>query len=269
MWAVPLTRIRRRPPLERTPDIAGKRFLFIGGLHRSGTSILHRLLREHQNTSGFSRSGARQDEGQHLQSVFPTAKAHGGPGRFAFDDNSHLTESSNLVSDDNRQKLLREWGAYYDLSRKVLLEKSPPNILRARFLQALIPESCFVFIVRHPIPVSLSTLNWSKTSIIELMQHWHKAHEILRGDLPHLKRALVMRYEDLITSPEDCLAKICRLVEIEEFAPQESLLDHNQTYFSQWAFRHQSERDLLTRRHPDIARFAGSFGYSFDVPFVT
>src|SRR5262245_49725427 len=171
--------LKKKGPLARVPAMDGKRVLLICGLHRSGTSILHRLLREHPATSGFSDTGVFQDEGQHLQSVFPAAYHFGGAGRFAFYPKAHLTESSELVTDANRNKLLREWGAYYDLSKDVLLEKSPPNIIRSRFFQAMFPDSCFVFIVRHPIAVSIATTKWSRTSVAELMFHWRIAHGLM------------------------------------------------------------------------------------------
>ena len=89
---------KRRKPLSRVPVIDDKTFVFIGGLHRSGTSILHRLLCEHPDTSGFEDTGVPEDEGQHLQSVFEPAYIHGGPGEFAFHAEAHLTEKSSLVS---------------------------------------------------------------------------------------------------------------------------------------------------------------------------
>ena len=62
-----LRRVARRPPLSETPKVAGERFLFLGGLHKSGTSILHRLLRAHPDTSGLFNTGFPQDEGQLVQ----------------------------------------------------------------------------------------------------------------------------------------------------------------------------------------------------------
>src|SRR5215471_2962371 len=52
-----------------------------------------RLLAAHPEMSGFSGTGVPADEGQHLQSVYPAAKKYGGPGRFGFAAESHLTES--------------------------------------------------------------------------------------------------------------------------------------------------------------------------------
>ena len=169
---------KRRKPLLEIPDIDDRRFLFIGGLHRSGTSILHRLLREHPLTSGFHDTGVMEDEGQHLQSVIPAAHAYGGPGEFAFHPDAHLTETSRLISHHNRDTLLKEWGAYYNLEKQILLEKSPPNLIRSRFFRQMFPHSSFVFIVRHPIAVALATEKWSNRTIIERLLHWHSAHSI-------------------------------------------------------------------------------------------
>ena len=94
-----------------TSPFDGKTLVFVGGLHRSGTSLLHRCLAEHPDASGFRGTGVPEDEGQHLQSVYRPARAHGGPGRFGFDPGAHLTEESPLVSDENRGAPRRRLGA--------------------------------------------------------------------------------------------------------------------------------------------------------------
>ena len=72
---------------------------------------------------------------------------------FGFDKRSYL------ISDDKqRQKLFDEWSQNWDLSKQFLVEKSPPNIIRTRFLQAMYPNASFVTILRDPIAVSFATL---------------------------------------------------------------------------------------------------------------
>ena len=259
--------LQNRRPLHEVPDVRGKVFVFLGGLHRSGTSILHRVLRAHPSVSGFSKTGVQQDEGQHLQTVFPSAIGLGGPGRFAFYTGSHLTEESACVSESNTGRLLREWGAYLDLSKKVYIEKSPPNLLRARMLQALVPGSRFVFVVRHPLAVSLATQKWSKTSLVELLLHWFVAHSILASDLQYIDNALVLRYEDFVRKPELALEGICAFVGIDTVVPDERIQDRNESYLADWAATSDSELGVLDTAFPSIRAFARKLGYRFDVPY--
>jgi hypothetical protein len=243
------------------------RYLFVCGLHRSGTSLLFRCLRQHPLVSGFSGTGVPEDEGQHLQTVYPPAYALGGPGRFGFDPASHLTEDSALVSAANRAKLLAEWGAHWDLGRPILLEKSPPNLVRSRFLQALLPESTFLVITRHPIANAYATQKWSRTPLWSLVHHWLLCHERFEADRPRLSQVISLKYEDLVASPDATLARVYAALEVEPVpAGLEIRPEINRAYFERWERR---QRSLLSR--PYLAalrrRFEGRvrrFGYSLD-----
>jgi hypothetical protein len=259
---------RRRAPLSTTPDLAGRRFLLLGGLHRSGTSVLHRLLRAHPDTSGFANTGVWEDEGQHLQSVFPNAHQFGGPGRFAFDPGAHLTETSPLVSPVNRDRLLRQWGAYYDLAKPVLLEKSPPNLIRARFFQALLPDTRFAFLVRHPIAVAYATQKWTRTSVAELLLHWCLAHRLMLGDLCELDDALVLRYEDLVAAPEPSLDAVFRLAELTPIRASERIENYNPRYFATWEQQRSTWNDGEAALTELAAPTMAAFGYRLAPPLV-
>jgi len=192
-----------------------KRVLFVCGLHKSGTSLLHTLLREHPEISGFRETGVPQDEGQHLQSVFPPASKFGGPGRFAFRPESFLDETSALLSQANQDKLRREWMRHWDLSKPVLVEKSPINLVRSRFLQSIFENSYFVLIKRHPISVALSTQRWTGTSVTGLLSHWLAAHARWESDRPHLRHSMEIRYEQLVSDPVTVLSGIARFIGVE------------------------------------------------------
>lgn len=140
------------------------RFVVIGGPHRGGTTLLSRALKAHPLVSGFSDQKLDDDgvggwmqgvtenadtdfsEGAWLQSVLPTfgivsaapapGAAPSGLGRYAFDETNHYTEQSALATAENSVQLVREWGANWNLSRPVLLEKTPTNMLTSRLLQA-------------------------------------------------------------------------------------------------------------------------------------
>ena len=209
--------------------------------------------------SGFGDTGVPADEGQHLQDVYPTAREFGGPGRFAFAAGAHITEASPLVSTENAERLLALWAPHWSLDRTVLLEKSPPNLIRARFLQALFPEAAFVIVVRHPVAVALATQKWSRTSVGSLLRHWLAAHRTFEADRPSLHRVLVVSYEGLARDPPGTLARVQELAGLSPRAPEGQVRpDGNTAYFEQWRKLGPRSR-LLARR---FERHVEGFGYS-------
>jgi len=212
----------------------GHKFIFLCGLHRSGTSPLFRILREHPEISGFRDTGVPEDEGQHLQTVFPAAKSYGGPGRFGFAQEAHLTEKSALVTSENQQRLIAEWSKHWDLGKPCLLEKSPPNLIRTRFFQALFPGSHFIVITRHPIAASLATRKWASSSLESLIEHWLHCHRIFELDRPHLRHVHVLKYEDLIRDTDTELERIYGFLRLEPHPSQPLNPAGNEPYLSEW-----------------------------------
>jgi hypothetical protein len=218
------------------------KFVFLCGLHKSGTSPLFRILREHPEISGFRKTSAPEDEGQHLQTVFPAGNVYGGPGRFGFSKEAHLTEESALITLERRQKLFEEWSKYWDLTKPCLLEKSPPNLIRTRFLQALFPDSYFIVISRHPIAVSFSTAKWDSSGLESLMKHWLHCHRLFELDRPHLRRVSVIKYEDLIRATETKLEEIYGFLGLARHPGLPLNAAGNDRYFSEWMKLSQETR---------------------------
>jgi hypothetical protein len=199
--------------------------VFICGLHRSGTTPLHQTLATHPEVSGFRDTGVPYDEGQHLQDVYPTAGAHGGPGRFAFDPAARLTEDSALATPETAERLFGQWAPHWQLGRRVLIEKSPPNLIRTRFLQRLYPDAKFVVIVRHPLVTALATTKFQTTKLMRLtfrrpplfdmVRHWAVAHQLFLADRPKLRNAHVLRWEDLCADPDGVLRDIGTFIGID------------------------------------------------------
>jgi hypothetical protein len=221
-------------PKSDAQEINRYRFIFLCGLHRSGTSPLFRVLREHPQISGFRNTGAPEDEGQHLQNVFLPARFYGGPGRFGFMEEAHLTETSPLVNDANRSKLFDQWSRYWDLGKPYLIEKSPPNLIRTRFLQALFPPSYFVVITRHPVAVSLATRKWVRSSVESLIVHWLYCHDLFVSDRTYLQRVHIIRYEDLIRHPDKVILNVYKFLGLEPHSLQALDPHVNEQYFNQW-----------------------------------
>ena len=245
--------------------------LFIGGPHRSGSTLLWKLLSNHTGTIAFDDNGVSSttipstkgsgsssssnqynydhkinrvdfnNEGIFLQSIYTTMgllsvdtpmssilsskdNVKSGLGTYAFFARNHLTETSELINNENRIKLLSEWAYHWKLNKKLtsnfdvisddgndggssnsnsneglLLEKSSPNMIISRFLQnmltlnntAKIKPSYYLYVTRHPIAVALSHRRWSTCSnmtLQELIEHWLIQHEIMMEDMKTLKK---------------------------------------------------------------------------------
>jgi len=223
-----------------------KKIIFISGLHRSGTSLLYKILKQNNNISGLSNTNEIEDEGQHVQNIYKPAYEFGGVGRFGFDPSAKLDENSNLVTEENRIKLFKQWSRYWDNEKEFLLEKSPPNIIRTKFLQAMFPNSYFINLTRHPIATSLASKKWSKTSLKDLIKHWLLCHETFNHDSIKLKNVLNIKYEELIDNQEHVLNSISKFLDTK-IMPSDIPIKQgiNDKYFKIW----QKQSKNIFERH--------------------
>jgi Sulfotransferase family len=184
-------------------DTSNYKHVFVCGLPRSGTSVIARNIGRLHNCTGLKNTGVLEDEGQYLQDVYPLGGECGGDGRFGFDPRMHLIETSTLLTPDNVTKLRESWRPYWDSSKTIHMEKSPANLLRTRFLQAAFPNSYFVVIRRHPVPVSIAIQKWkvNVTSLYNLFEHWLQCYDLFEEDKLFLKHVYELRYEDYVENP--------------------------------------------------------------------
>ena len=240
--------------------------VFLGGLHRSGTTLLAQMLAEHPQVSGLTNTGVPHDEGQHLHNVVEPATAYGGPGHFGNDPRSHLTEADIAKVAVPGERMFAAWQPYFDLEKRILVEKSPPNLLRFRFLQAAFPDAACVAIVRHPVAVAYATEFWAKRPIGALLEHWLHAHEVFERDRPHIKRLLWMRYEDIVADPAAALIQLDEFLGIGAHCTTEPVRnDTNRRYFKR--FRHARGVPAALKIAPLVLRYesrlaALGYGYS-------
>ncbi|MCX7356743.1 MAG: sulfotransferase [Alphaproteobacteria bacterium] len=234
--------------------------LFICGLHRSGTSALHEILKLHPAITGFSGTGKPKDEGQHLQSVIGVDGNFGGPGDFCFHDGAHLTEWDVGAYQARLPKLMSSWEALWAPDRPIRVEKSPPNLIRSRFLQAVFGDARFVFIVRHPLAVARATRKWSHASEEYLFRHWLEGHRLMMEDAPHIQRSCCIRYEDLAADLNGTLERVWRVAETPGLTVHgDSFSDHNPNYLDASARFQLSAVEL---------KLLASFGYELEPPFT-
>jgi sulfotransferase family protein len=230
------------------------RFVFVCGLHRSGTTLIARALSRHALVSGFKNTGAIEDEGQFLQSVFPLETAFGGVGRFGFDPRAHMTETSEFNTRKSAMKLRAEWNRYWDLSKPVLLEKTPSNLLRMRLLAQLFKDSQFIVVIRHPVAAALATMKWTEGNVFSLLSHWLHCHRIARAD-GEGGRVLWVSYEGFVRDTVSELARMWRFLSLEPQAGSDAdVRDENAKYFEMWNTRFLGDMDRTIEQLPSERR---------------
>lgn len=259
------------------------RHVFVGGLHRSGTTPFAAVLADHRNVSGLRDTGVIENEGIYLQDVYPQLRRQGGMGRFAFRAGSHLTEHSTLAGPDSAQRLFDSWSPYWDLSRPVLVEKSPNNMVMGGFLQACFPGSQMVVVVRHPVVVALAMAKWDplvvtrkgrrRVGIEGYVRHWVRAHQILRADAARLGGITVVRYEDLVAGPDRELERVREFLGLEGAIPSDGIRGgRSDRYARQWAamasggWLQRRRRRRVEQQFADVIR---EFGYDPETLEVT
>jgi len=205
-------------------------FVFIAGLHRTGTSLLARLLGAHPQISSITGAPVPENEGCYLQGAIPHTALHGRPGHYATDPLQHHVEGSRYDTLEVKQRLLADWSAWYDPAKPWWLEKSPVNLSRMRLYQQLLPTSQFIVILRHPQVMAAALRKWVDEPVEVLLQYGLAAYRQMAADLPYLHCALVLRYEDLVSRPSAALGAACAYLGLDPIAPALDVRNGNTDY---------------------------------------
>ncbi len=201
------------------------RYVFVGGLHRSGTTLLADCLEAHPDVRGLPGGIAPEGEGAFLQGAIAHDAAAGMPGRWATEPGARLFDGGPFDTLEVRDRMRVDWDAWYPPGGVWRVEKSPVNLLRARLYQQLFPACQFVFVLRDPVAVARATAKWSDLPEAALMDHWEAAHVALLEDLPRLHNWLVVRFEDLCADPAAELARVFAFLRLEPVPPPRRIED--------------------------------------------
>ncbi|MBP0484124.1 sulfotransferase family protein [Sagittula salina] len=190
------------------------RYVFVGGLHRSGTSLTARLIAALPGVAAIEGAPVPENEGVYLQGAIPHTARHGAPMQFATDPSQHLVEGCGYDRLETRTRLEEDWAPWFG-EGAWRVEKSPVNLTRMRLYQQIFPLSQFVVVTRHPEKVASAVAKWVDCPAPALVDHWLDAHDTVAEDMTYLHAVLVLRYEDLIADPQASLDRLAAFLGVE------------------------------------------------------
>lgn len=207
--------------------------IFIVGLNKSGTSLVYLMLSRHPALSAIRAfKPPRQKPGTatlHMENygIGEGQKIAGLVEKLRSGSQSYLFACPPVLDDYRLTERDAETGerelvaaAYHGAMVNPgarLVEKSPPNLVRTRYLQALFPDASIIHIVRDPYAnVAANAKKRGRWGTVrDQARHWASGNGLYLEDSASLRRALTIRYEDLAGQPERTMQAICAFCGLE------------------------------------------------------
>jgi hypothetical protein len=191
-------------------SLCGPRFywLFILGVNNSGTTLLARALETHPLIQGLP------EEGQLLTNALPRPDRYGVVRIW-----TQRMDVFRLLEEDDPYPALRAkmaWWRYYRRGGGILLEKSPPNTLRSRWLQHNFRPNKFIAVTRDPYAVCAGIKRREAYDIERAARHWSLANRCLIEDAGYLMSLMWIRYEDFVSEPELTMRRLEKFLGVDE-----------------------------------------------------
>ena len=187
-----------------------KKHFFLIGFPRSGTTLLDTILSSHKNIVVTEEKPI----------IYNMIK------ELSFDGD--INKLGSKVIEDMRNIYYQNLEQYIDKNdakNKVIIDKLPLNIIEARIINKIFPESKFILALRHPLDCILSSymqdfklnsaminfldLNQSAELYNKVMEIWSNYKEISKEKIYQLK------YEDLTNDFEKIIKGLINFIDIE------------------------------------------------------
>ncbi|MDM7859632.1 sulfotransferase [Alteromonas sp. ASW11-36] len=211
-----LGNIFREVKIALTPMPKPEKWTFIVGCYNSGTTLLSELMGKHPSIS------ALPTEGHFITDQFLKDYDLGIPRMWVDREDIFCLNENDPGPDVERIK--KEWAMRLDLSKPVLVEKSPPNAARTRWFQKHFENAHFIGIVRNGYAVAegISRKGDPKSikegwPIGKSAWQWARSNQVMLDDAEQLDKFHLVRYEDLATDPQTELDKIAAFLGLAGF----------------------------------------------------
>lgn len=216
-----LGNVHREVRIALTPFPRNKTWLFLVGCYNSGTTLLAELLGHHPSIS------ALPTEGHFITDQFIKDYDIGLPRMWVDREDIFCLNENDTGPDPYR--LTKEWAMRLDCRKPVLLEKSPPNAAKTRWLQQHFENAHFVGIMRNPYAVAEGITRKADPKhlinswpIEKSAYQWMRSNQVLIEDAKHLKKFMWIKYEDFAEDTVTALNSITDFIGVPSFKNFES-----------------------------------------------
>ncbi len=195
--------------------VSAHKWCFIVGCNNSGTSILQRIL---ENTGQVS---TLPKEGQMYTRVFKRARKRGHERVWS----EYLEELivSHEKPSEPASRLLFDWMRDLPLPiAPVIVEKTPANVARMRWIDRNFPNAHFIGLVRDGYAVCEGIKRKGRQPISHAAKHWARVNEMMMEECNHVKRYLQISYEDITENPEQASTKLAEFLNLDKNKISES-----------------------------------------------
>lgn len=222
----------------------GKKFIFVGGVERSGTTLVQNILDSHPDICGIPE----------YKIIYPIIKLR---NQFRYWVECGLIDSQTCLQDELDQRICRFIESFLnpiidEYGCKFLSEKSPTNVSAFLELLNLFPESKFIHVVRDPRAVISSLIQVRKKieqKRAEPMMSYTEAFVGVRSTSEYVRqilergfqatkkspnKILTILYEELVKNPKIETKRICQFLN----------LNWSDRMLSPGDFKHMGERGM-------------------------
>ena len=182
-------------------------YLFILSPPFSGSTLLSQIISSSKNVSCNNTIGLR--EGQHL----PIVK-----------DLLFTKDRWDPKKEVNWTYIHKIWKKYWIKSKSIFLEKSPPNICRAKHIENEFKPAKFICLVRNPYAQAEGSLRRYKHSAKEAAELSLSYLKYQKENIEELKEVYLIKYEVLTEKTHDVKDKLI------DFLPNLSDININQKF---------------------------------------
>lgn len=173
------------------------KYLFVLSPPRSGSTVLWKLLATSPYVSALPK------EGQFLDSVSPLMRGH------------HWNPEQEFPW----VTIKAEWEKFWDMNKPIHLEKSPPNLIRAKEIENVFFPSFFIVMIRNPYAFCEGYIRRKGKSAASAAKFWLKCANFQINNIKNLSNVKYFTYETFTENPHEVRSQIL------EFLPELGKLD--------------------------------------------